>query len=70
MRFKGFWTELWDLSKHSCRFLKDYWLAYIIAYIACMVFWGIASMSCLSLVSKYENRKNKKEDEEYEDFLK
>ena len=70
MKFKGFWTELWDLSKHSCKFLKDYWLAYTIACIACMVVWGFASLCCLGLWAKYQDKKIEKEDKEYEEFLK
>lgn len=36
MKFKGFWSSFWELQKHSCEWLKDYWFAYMILFISCM----------------------------------
>lgn len=35
MKFKGFWTGFWELQKHSCEWLKDYWFAYTLLLVAC-----------------------------------
>lgn len=41
MKFKGFFKGLWEQEKIWFRWLKDYWLAYIIfvvvVYIICLI---------------------------------
>lgn len=41
MKFKGFWTRVIELQKESNRFLKDYWLAYILLVSVFMIPYGI-----------------------------
>lgn len=45
MKFKGFWKSSWELTKHSLRWFKDYWLLYTILYVIAMIcvsVWAIA----------------------------
>lgn len=44
MKFKGFWKATWELTKHSLRWLKDYWFLYIVLSILLAFMYFIPSV--------------------------
>ena len=44
MKFKGFWKSYWELLMHSMEWLKDYWLAYTILMIVCVILWFLPTV--------------------------
>ena len=57
MKFKGFWTRIVELQKESNRFLKDYWLAYILlVMVFCVPYWCFLAYRSYSEVKSDFNR--------------
>ncbi len=44
MKFKGFWKETWELTKHGLRWVKDYWFLYIVLSILLTFMYFIPSV--------------------------
>lgn len=68
MKFKGFFKEYWLLTKESLKWMKKYWLAYI---LLCVVVYLITFMTAWYGPDLWENIKerfSKNKDEEYAEY--